>query len=286
MSGELQFTLTEAKRYEQIQINLSGGAKVKWIEQYTNASGNQETVTYSSAETYVNETKILWESRQTPDGKIGPGKFSLPFQFILPSNCQSTMKCPMDYGSISYALHAKIITGQFLHFDPTVDLPLKVRRIADINLPDLVLPSHQSEHTLVGWCCCSAGELQLTADLARSGCCIGHKFPLTVNVDNNSSRKIKIRARIERKYTFIASGHQIEYSKRIVGVYSPEIDRYSQYTWNANNLIVPAHATATIEGSEIIKMEDSLHVTAIIPWDCNSNSVTFPIKLGNVPLMD
>ena len=88
VSGTLHFTLTEAKSYKHITLGLYGGALVRWTETYTSSDGQSTTtytVTYQSKETYVEQATVLWNSEQSPDGRIGPGTYSLPFEFMLPS---------------------------------------------------------------------------------------------------------------------------------------------------------------------------------------------------------
>ena len=285
MSGEVQFFLKDPKSCQQIQISLFGGAHVEWVRQYQEGNVTR-TEKYVANETYVDEAKILWQSSDSPDGKIGPGMISLPFQFTLPPNCQSThpnIQSLADIARIAYTLKAKIITTGFLTNESKVEMPLKVKKITDINLPDLILPTQRSEHTPVG-CLCNAGELQFTANLPRTGLCAGEKFPLTVDVENSSSRRIHMRIRIKRHWTYEASGQMFEQSRFLKVYNSPRIEPNSQYTWNVTEMMVP-YVVPTMEGSQIIKTEDSLEVAAVIPWDLNA-SVEFPITIGNVPFRE
>ena len=283
VSGELQFSLMEAKSYKSIEMKIEGGAHVKWCETQTTGYGEYQTtqmVTYESRETFVEDYRVLWSSKQSPDGKIGPGMLSMPFQFTLPATCLGTFKG--KWGSISYSLQAKIVTGQLLHFDHKIEIPFKVKRIVDINLPHLTVPTQQSEETQVGCLCCNSGELQFTAKLSHSGCCIGQGVPLSVSVTNSSSRNIKMRASLIRHCSYHANGHMQEATEVMVALLSPEIQPHSEHTWNVDNLIVP-EVEPSFEGSQIIKVDYTLRVTAVIPWDLNT-SVDFPITFGNVPL--
>ena len=288
LSGELQFILTEAKRYQLVEVKLSGGAHVKWVRQFNEPNGMTRTEVYEANETYVDETLTLWRKDQSPDGTIGPGMVCLPFQFNLPPNCQTThpriRNKLTDIATILYSLKAKIVTGETFHIDPKIEIPLRVKKITDINLPHLILPTQQSQHTLIGCMCCSAGEMQFTANLPRTGCCAGEKFPLTVNVENSSSRRIRMRVRMKRRWTYEAAGDMLE-ENRILKVYnSPQIQPQSQYMWDVKELVVP-NVVPTMEGCNIIKTEDSLEVAAVIPWDFNP-SVDFPITIGNVPFRE
>ena len=278
MSGTLHFTLTEAKSYKQITLGLYGGALVRWTEsRSTGQTTTTNTVTYQSKETYVEQATVLWNSEQSPDGRIGPGTYSLPFEFMLPSTCLGSFQG--SCGAIKYALHGRIKTG-LLHRDHSIEVPIQVNKITDINLPHLMVPTYQSKQKQVGFFC-FASSVEFTASLTRSGFCIGHNLPLTVSIVNGSSRRIKMRASIKRRCTYHAQGHTRSERRKLVAVVSPDIAPHSHYTWNVDDLLIPM-VEPSFKESAIIKMQYILQVTAVIPWAWNS-SVTIPITLGNVP---
>lgn len=277
----LHFTLTEAKSYKFIQIGLYGGALVKWSETYITGSGDSEQgyiVIYKSEETYVDQAIVLWSSEQTPHRTIGPGTFDLPFQFVLPAHCLSSFVGRV--GSIQYCIHAHIKTG-LLHSDHDIECPIKVSRLRDINTPQLMVPVNQSRYKQVG-IFCFASNVDFTVSLSCTGFCIGDNLPLTVNVENGSSRRIRMRASIQRLCDYHAQGHKKSDRWKIVTVTSPCISPHSQYTWTVEDLVVPMVGPSFTE-SAIIKMQYFLKVTAVIPWAKNS-SVMVPITIGNVPL--
>ena len=222
----------------------------------------------------------LWNShnQQSPDGKIGPGTFAMPFQFVLPETCLASFQGSV--GAISYGLHANIKTGMF-RLDHKVQAPFQVSRVKDINFPQLMVPTHQSQQKQVG-CCCFASKVEFSASVNRTGFCIGHYLPFTATIENGSSRSIKMRGSIQRCCIYHAQGHIRTDKRKLAVVLSPNITAHSQFTWNVEDLVVPI-VEPSFEGSEIIEMSYFLKVTAVIPWAKNS-SVSIPITLGNVPL--
>ena len=282
MSGLLHFTLTEAKSYKYIEVRLYGGAQVRWSETYDSGSGethSRRTVTYQSEETYVHEARILWSSDQSPHGKIGPGTYDLPFQFVLPPNCLSSFQGSV--GSISYTLHGLIKTG-LLHQDHRIQAALQVSKITDINIPQLLMPLRQLKKKKVGFFCFGS-DVQFTVSLSRTGFCIGQNLPLTVSVVNSSSRRIKMRASIRRYTHYYAQGKTYhDRERKLVRVTTPDVAPQSEQVLNIEDLIIPVVEPSFYE-SQIIKMQYFLKVKAVIPWARNS-SVMIPITLGNVPL--
>lgn len=298
VSGTLDFTLKESKSYKDIHIELYGGSLVRWTERHTDSSGrydrhhathmhhsyshnphtNTYIVTYKSSETYVQQGMLLWNSRQSPHGKIGPGTYSLPFQFMLPSTCPGSFQG--EHGSIAYVLRGHIKTG-LLHNDHKIEVPIQVQRIIDVNLPHFLVPVQQSKEKHVGLICCGS-SIVFTVSLTRTCFCIGQNLPLTVSVVNGSSRRIKMRAAILRQCTYHAQGRTKSSMNTTVAVVSPNIAAHSDHhIWNAENLQVPM-VYPSLQESAIIKIQYVLSITAVIPW-ATSSQVQIPITLGNVP---
>ena len=285
MSGLLHFSLTKAKSYKYIEIRLYGGAQVRWSETFRETTGSgsssttrTRTVTYQSKETYIDEARILWSKER---GKIGPGIFDLPFQFVLPPDCLSSFRGSV--GSVLYTLHGLIKTGLF-HQDHKIQAIVPVSRITDINIPQLLMPVRQSKKTNIGiFFCCLGSNVEITVSLSRTGFCIGENLPLTVNVVNGSSRRIKLRASIQGFTHYYAQGHAYHDRKtKVVSVTTPDIAPRSEQIVNIEDLVVPM-VIPSIYGSQIIKMRYFLKVTAVIPWERSNSFVIIPITLGNVP---
>ncbi|MCG8624725.1 MAG: arrestin family protein, partial [Proteobacteria bacterium] len=165
--------------------------------------------------------------------------------------------------------------------DPRIKIPIQVNGIRDVNLPKFATSVHQSTQKQVG-CCCCAGSVEHSADLTRTGFSIGSNIPVTVNVVNGSSRRIKMRASIKKLVTFSAGGETRQERSKLSSVLSDDIAPHSQHSWNVDNLVVPT-TEPSFEGSAIIKMQYVVKVTALIPWAKNS-SVSIPITIGTVPL--
>jgi hypothetical protein len=280
VSGLLHFKLKESKSYEYIEIRFHGGAEVQWSEQ--SGPYNVSTIIYKSEETYVNEARILWSSDQSPDGKIGPGTYDLPFQFVIPPNGLSSFQG--RFGSILYSLRGVVETVSMFHRIHTIRSIIQVSKIVDINIPRLLMPVHQSKEKHLGFFL-FGGDIKFTVSLSRTGFCIGQSLPLTVNVVNGSSRRIKMRATIRRYTHYHVQGHTRHDKRSLTAVITHDIAPHSRseqtgITIEVQNLVVPRVEPSFTE-SEIIKMQYFLKVTAVIPWARNF-SVKVPITLGNV----
>lgn len=275
-------TLDEAKSFKYIEVTLHGQGHVHWTETRTTGTGENrrtETISYTSNETYVQQKSVLWNSEQTPHGKIGPGSYSFQFQFIIPPQCPSSFRGSVGY--IHYHLLGRIGTGLF-RFDHRIEAPIQVSQLIDINQPQFQVPVRQTQRKQVGCFCCAAGDIEYTVDLPRNGFCInGDHIPLSVVVDNGSSRQITLRAEITRLVTYYAQGHR-RYDRNVIQLVESEpILPRTTHTWTTANFVVPG-VEPSISTSHIIFLEYAIKVSAVIPYSINP-SVTVPVILGNVP---
>ena len=238
------------------------------------------TVPYDAKETYIKQTCVVWNNEGSPSETIGPGTYSHRFKFSLPQGIPPSFK-GKHYGKIKYVMRGRIRTGHLLQRDPRIEIPIQVNVIQDVNLPEFAISAHQSSQKQVG-CCCFAGSLEHSADLTRTGYNVGSNVPVTVNVVNGSSRRIKMRASIKKLVRFYAEGHTRLEQSKLASVLSDNIAPHSQHSWNVDNLVVPT-TEPSFKGSAIIKMQYIVKVTALIPWAKNS-SVSIPITIGTVPL--
>lgn len=283
LTGSVELVLHEAKSYNYIQVQIHGGAEVKWSETYTTGSGEDErteTVTYSAYHTYVDETTVLWRKEQTPHGKIGPGSYKFPFSFTLPSQCASSFTGSV--GTISYDIRGRIGTGLF-RFDRRTYAPIKVSQIVDINVPQLLAPVRQTQVKDVGCLCCISGNVELSAAIPRSGFCInGDRIPLTVMVENGCTQDISLRAAVLKTISYYAEGKEKYDYATIAFVNSRRIPRNSTHTWNPENLIIRSVETTLDSPGAIITIQYTLKITAQVPYAFDP-CIRIPIVLGNVP---
>ena len=184
-------------------------------------------------------------------------------------------------GYIRYGILGRIGTGLF-HVDHRVNIPVQVCKTVDINLPQFLIPVHQTKHKQVGCLCCVSGNIEFTIDIPRTGFCIsGDCVSLSVMVENGSGRNITMRAEISKLVTFIAGASRRFNRNTLALVHSEAILPHSTNTWNPENLIVPM-VEPTISESKIIHVEYFLKVWAAVPYATNP-SIVIPILLGNVP---
>ena len=279
ISGAVEFTLTEPKRYDCIQVNFFGSAHVEWKSGKTRYVGNEK---------YVDDSLLLWSPQQSSTGSIEPGSYSFRFQFVIPPHVPSSFnyKNPSIFSDgrayISYDLEARAVTGAF-RFDHKASAPIFIMRLTSISGGNWGTPMRQVKRKQVGCLCCAAGNVEFVAKLPRTGFCVTNRdiIPLTVDVENNSTRVIQMRARIIKSVSLFVRDRE-DVSKEVVAeITSEPIQPRSSYVWNPTNWIVPA-LMPTLLGSRIIHADYILEIAAVIPNAINL-SCDISLLMGNLP---
>ena len=163
--------------------------------------------------------------------------------------------------------------------------PIIIIRLTSISGQNEVKPVQQVKRKQVGCLCCAAGDVEFVAKLPRTGYCVinGDVIPLKVDVQNNSTRVIRMRAKIiKRVWRFVRSNSNVS-SQSVAKISSEPIQPGASYTWNPTDLIVPA-TPPTLLGSRILRVDYVLEVSAVIPKALNA-SCNIPLFLGNLPYM-
>ena len=100
--------------------------------------------------------------------------------------------------------------------------------------------------------------MEFVAKLPRTGYCVatnGDKIPLTVDVQNNSTRLIKMKAKINQQVT-MSNGNAVHISSKsmsLTKISSEIIQPGASYVWSPANWIVPPTFPTTLLGC----MQDS-----------------------------
>ena len=183
---------------------------------------------------------------------------------------------------VSYMLEARAVTGVF-RFDHKASAPIVIMRLTSISGGNRAAPIRLVKRKQVGCLCCAAGDIEFVTKLPRTGYCVTNRdvIPLSVDVQNNSTRVIQMRARITKSVSLFVRGRE-DVSREIVAeITSEPIQPRTSYGWNPTNWIVPA-LPPTLLGSRIIDLSYVLEVAAVIPNSINL-SCNVSLLMGNLP---
>ena len=284
VSGALSFQVTEAKSYKYAKVRLIGRAHVYWLE--TSGSGRyQSTTSRSATREYLNSQVVVWSKQQSRNRILHPGPYSFPFQFTIPNQRLPPTFRGTD-GLIWYGVEGRIGTGA-LKFDHVVRAELPSVEVVDINFPRFQAPARQEGTKTICCLCCASGPVTLTAEIPRTGFCLGEFIPLNVNLENGSNRRIQLSATLHQRVVYYAEGGHRSYGGgRVVRLLSERLQPRTPTLWSpGNKLIIPLTTETTMTSCDIILVGYVLKVSAQISG-ANSLSVEIPILIGNVPRRD
>ena len=239
---------------------------------------------HSGTEKYVKESLQLWSPQQSSCGSIGPGSFSFRFQFVVPSHVPSSFYDEYTGAYISYEIEAHAVNRLFLNACKD-SATVYILRLASISEANLTTPISVTKRKQVGCLCCAAGNVEFVAKLPRTGYCVTNRdtIPLMVNVQNNSTRVIELRAKIIQKISMFALLDTKVCRKNVAEIYSELIQPGYSYEWNpANWCVSRLSPTILNNGCSIIRVEYILEVSAVIPNALNLRC-KIPLFMGTLP---
>ena len=283
VSGTLEFTLQKTMSYKNIEINFTGREMVCRVEP-TGQNSSASSLIYKN---YIDERVIAWNSEDTADGKMGPGSYNFPFQVTLPLDCPSSFLTKKSSfggdstGTVHYGVAALMTREKKRKTLWTRGYAeIRVAKLVDINKPELLIPVCETKQKRVECLCCNSGEIEFTVSLPRKGFYAGRHFPLTIQTENNSSRRAFMMVEIKKVVLLRGDGLMTDKVKTTAMFKnSPYIRARSSYTWSPDSLIVPS-AVESVFDSTYIKLSYMLYVTSVIR--CTKNStIKIPIVVGN-----
>ena len=281
IEGLLEFTLTRSEAIKCIGVNFISKAHV-W-----------RGVGLKRDEKYAEESKTLWTNpKSQSNGKISPRSFNFEFEFRIPSDVPSSFKCRKRffYGCISCKVVGYVTTSAKRPGRKSV-LLVPVQRPVSCNEANPCEAIHIREVRtgLVSGLCYSAGNVEHITKLDRTGYCVsnGDIIPLCVDVQNNSTKRIRMKACIVQRVILKVSNHENVITKAVTSISSEPINPGASTTWKPNMIVprLPPTSTGTPSECGFITVEYVLEIKPFLPLlsVTGDQYCSIPIVLGNLP---
>lgn len=314
VEGTVVLELAHAKETSGMVVVLRGESYVYWTGWENTIRGPgvyQKRSTYRCSSTYelINNLAI----RIFGDGhrleRIAAGRHEFPFRFQLPSD--KVLPRTYEYhkptdgsptGYIKYTIEASFMLSQNTSYTTQVDVP--VNEVVDTNLPHLSSPLSASKTKSGCLLCCNFGPVSLSVRTDRGGYCHGDSIRISMEVRNNSSRRIRAVQAILRQKAIFRGRYIQNYRHRQlqnIVVYTHKTKAMQMiedndiaanndqeiYNWNDRPLVIPTAEAdptlvTTIANCENLEISYDLVVSLIIQRARNL-SVKLPITIGNIP---
>ena len=220
----------------------------------------------------------LWNSQQSPDGKLPPGQYNWPFSFIVPPTAPSSFEGSV--GNIRYSLVGTIVTG-LLKFNQNVELRIPVQQLVKITDPRLLQPVRQEVQKKICCLCCASGPIVMTVAVPKTGFCIGESFQLHTSLENGSNRGLTMNASITQRVVYHAQGHRRLGGKTLVSIGSDQIEPQASRNWDPT-ITIPTNDVEIVHETSChnINITYTLHVTCQVP-SAFDLPVAIGLQLGN-----
>ena len=214
---------------------------IRWTVE-SSRQNSRRTVIGSHEDIIITNTAVLWSDEGVADGQIPAGShqfsFSLRFQpdGPLPPSLHST------YGNIVYEVEAVIVKKASTDFNSSVanvttsPIELLYSSVIDPNTtPGVLEPKLLQVQRSLRFLCCASGSISLTARIPRSwfSVGIGDAIPLEVDIENGSSRQIRLRANLIKSATYFADDycHHTQQLRNFLLVNSGLVQPGSSLSW-------------------------------------------------------
>ncbi|XP_049326336.1 arrestin domain-containing protein 3 isoform X1 [Astyanax mexicanus] len=281
LQGRVILELAKEANISSLYIKFKGDADVRWSERR-----NDRNHTYHSHERYFkikqvfiqdpskpvqNEPNTILVTGETYSNVVRPGRHVYPFSFQLPhGNMPPSFKG--FYGSIKYTLEVSLDRSWKMARTATAEINFLPKFAAGGPLLNPQSGGIDKKMTLF-----TSGSASLNATIDRMGYVLGDTIKVSTNINNSSSRELKLKYSLEQRQTFLAQGRSKHSSKTIFKVVGDPIPTGTKQVVNTD-LKLPANMELTINCG-IIKLEYVLKVYLDVPY-ASDPEIKFPVIIS------
>uniref|UniRef100_A0A8C1VVD5 Arrestin C-terminal-like domain-containing protein n=1 Tax=Cyprinus carpio TaxID=7962 RepID=A0A8C1VVD5_CYPCA len=282
VEGRVVLEVTKEIKVDSFFVKLTGDAHVSWTE----GSGDDET-TYSDHERYfklkqyfIQESSKKGESEKNTtlvDGEtygpvIMPGSHVFPFRFQLP---QQNM--PPSFkgfrGWVKYVLTVNLSRPWKSTSSTHTELNFVLRN--DGTSDHLLQPqsgTQDKKMKLFG-----SGKMSMNVTAEKTGYMQGETIKVFVDIDNSSSRDVKLKYSLRQQQTFIAGRRTKRAYKDIVKETRDRIPSGEKSKFIVD-MTLPHDLNVTIENCRILKVQYELKVYLDVSF-ASDPEVKFPVVI-------
>ncbi|KAL1274753.1 hypothetical protein QQF64_027567 [Cirrhinus molitorella] len=282
VEGRVVLEVTKEIKVDSLFVKLTGDAHVSWTE----GTGDDER-SYRDYERYfkikqyfIQESSKRGQSErnttllygETYGPVIKPGSHVFPFRFQLP---QQNMPPSFNgvLGWVNYILTVKLSRP----WKPTSTTYTVLNFVVtnDGTNDHLLQPQSGTQEKKIKLF--GSGQMSLTATTDKTGYMQGEMIRVFVDIDNSSSRDVKLKYSLKQQQIFFAEGSSNGAYTHIVKE-TRDLIPSGQKTKIIVDMIVPHDLTVTIENCRIIKVQYELKVSLGVSF-ASDPAVRFPVVI-------
>ncbi|XP_072521180.1 arrestin domain-containing protein 3-like [Salminus brasiliensis] len=280
VEGRVFLEVSKEANISCFYIKCKGDADVRWTERH-----HDRNHTYHSHERYFKlkqvfiqdpskpaqtEPNVILVTGETYSNVVRPGRHVFPFSFQLPhGNMPPSFKG--HHGSIKYIL--EVTLDRSWKLDQTAKAEINFVPKIEASGP---LMNPQSGATDKKMKLFTSGSVSLRATVDRMAYALGDVIRVSTNIDNSSSRELKLKYSLEQKQIFFAQGNSTRSSRTIFKVAGDPVPIGTKQIVNTD-LQIPANLELTVNCG-IIKVEYVLKVYLDVPY-ASDPEIKFPVTI-------
>lgn len=254
IKGTVTFTLTEETKIKCLYVKAKGDANVHWTEHHhgnTHGHGHGHTQSYTAHKRYYKTKEFL--VAENKDGTVlSKGDHRYQFKLTIPEgNIPPSFKG--YHGKIVHVVQAKMSRSWHTSSKDQKDINFVSRPF----FPFDQTPQAGSVDKSVGTF--SKGDIHLSATVNKRICSPGDTVHITAKITNKSSKKMKIKFKIDQKIVYRARCHAKIQNENVCKIVGETIDPGFDGDVSCP-LTIPGDTKFSIHNCEIINVETYLKV--------------------------
>ncbi|KAK7933707.1 hypothetical protein WMY93_004603 [Mugilogobius chulae] len=267
ITGQVTLEVNKDTEVEALTVKLKGKAEVKWTERQ-----GKRTVSYYSKEKYFTIKQFLI---QEAHGKklVSEGSTVYPFTFQIPAK-DLPPSFKSTWGKIVYTLEANLCRSMRMDSTAKAKLNMVLKTYTGSD-PTLMVPQHGTTEKKMKLF--NSGYVAMDVDIDKSGFQPGEGIKVMVSIHNKSSREVRPKYCVYRKYSFFAKGKRKVATKEVLKEVGDAVPPSAGQTVT-RILTVPISTHPSFFNCNIIKAEYRLKVYLDVKY-ASDPQIKFPVVI-------
>ncbi|KAF4112984.1 arrestin domain-containing protein 3-like [Onychostoma macrolepis] len=280
ISGQVILDVAKDTQMQSLSVKIKGKAEVCWTERH-----GKTTVVYSDKEKYYSVESFFVREDKThgnemlkdPSGQpyssvVAPGRHVYPFTFQLPlQHFPPTFKGLV--GKVVYTLETKLSRSMRISSKDKTEFHYVPR--PDVSNPELMAPQYGTKDKQMKLF--TSGSVSMNINTDKMGYYLGEGLKVLAEVQNSSSRAIKLKYCLYEKHSFFPRGKRRLHTHTLLKEEGEPIEPNSKKTFT-KVLSIPPSLTISILNCRILKVEYRLRVYLDVPY-ASDPEIKFPVVI-------
>ncbi|XP_069565547.1 arrestin domain-containing protein 3-like [Brachyistius frenatus] len=261
ISGKVTVVTSKETKVQSFLVKAKGKAKVTWCEQE-----GQATVVHGNKKKYFHFEHIILQDKKKGDGSefIRPGRNVYPFNFVIP-NKDMPSSYQGKWGKITYSLRAQLTQSIWLVHRTKTEFPFLTKsEFPFASKSEVIINGLKEQQQATSISFFGSGKITMNVTSEKMGLKQGEAMGVTVEVHNDSARRVTPKFYLCEKQTFVAQSKRMVHTSEIFFGTGDFVPAETSQTIT-KVLSVPPQLPPTFFNCCMMKLEYRLQVTLDVP---------------------